>query len=41
MLEVGKKYSSAEIAKEVFNISAKTFSNRRADYLEKMSEYYE
>ena len=29
MLEVGKKYTSAEIAREVFNISAKSFSNNR------------
>jgi len=41
MLEVGKKYSSAEIAREVFNISAKTFSNNRTSYLERMSNYYE
>ena len=41
MLEVGKSYSSAEIAKEVFNISAKTFSNSREKYLEKLSQYYD
>lgn len=41
MLEVGKKYTSAEIAKEVFNISAKSFSNNRSKYLEKLAQYYE
>ena len=41
MLELGKKYSSAELAREAFNVSAKTFSNKREQYLEKLSEYYE
>lgn len=40
MLEVGKTYTSEEVARDVFNVSKKTFSNRRAEYLEKMKKYY-
>ena len=41
MLEVGKSYSSSDIAELVFNVSSKTFSNRRQAYLDKLSQYYE
>lgn len=41
MLEVGKSYTGPEIAKLVFDISPKSFSNRREVYLEKLAEYYE
>ena len=41
MLEIGKSYSSADIARLVFSVSPKTFSNRREAYLDKLSQYYE
>lgn len=41
MIELNKPYSSKELAQLVFNVSAKTFSNRRDYYLERLSEYYE
>ena len=40
-LELNKPYTSAELAREAFNISVKSFSNRREQYLAKLSEYYE
>lgn len=40
-LELNKPYTSAELARIAFNVSAKSFSNRREQYLAKLSEYYE
>lgn len=39
-LELNKPYSSEEIARNIFNISGKTFSNKRTHYLEKLSTVY-
>ena len=40
-LELNTPYTSGELARLAFNISAKTFSNKRSMYLEKLSEYFE
>ncbi len=39
-LELNKPYTSEEIARNEFNVSAKTFSNKRDIYLEKLSSKY-
>lgn len=39
-LELNKPYSSEEIARNIFNVSGKTFSNKRTHYLEKLSTVY-
>ena len=40
-LELNRPYTSTELARLAFNVSSKSFSNRREQYLEKLSEYYE
>ena len=40
-LELNVPYTSADLARLAFNVSAKSFSNRRIAYLEKLSEYFE
>jgi len=41
MVELNKKYSGKELAKELFNISDGTFRNSKQEYLNYMSEFYE
>lgn len=40
-LELNKPYTSEEIARNIFNVSGKTFSNKRQMYLERLSQVYE
>ena len=40
-LELNVPYTSTDLARLAFNISAKSFSNKRSMYLEKLSEYFE
>lgn len=39
-LELNKPYTSEEIARNLFNVSSKTFSNKRQMYLDKLSSVY-
>ena len=41
MIELNRKYSGKELAKELFNISDGTFRNSKQEYLDYMSEFYE
>lgn len=41
MIELNRKYSGKELAKELFDISDGTFRNSKQEYLDYMSEFYE
>ena len=41
MIELNKKYSGKEVAKELFNISPNTFNVHKEDYIKYMDQFFE